>query len=195
MSPVNARCHIPGLLALAALLTACAAPPGEPPSCDMSRLVELSAKRLDISRQVALAKWDSDHPVADPPGDPREAQVIAAAAQEAAEHGVAPEQANAFFADQIEASKLVQIGLIAQWRRSGGAPLEPRADLRTQLRPALDTLRPALIDALKSAERDRSRAGCKRCVADAAATYAEAHRLSALLALGLDRGLARVCGD
>ncbi|SIR71217.1 chorismate mutase [Pseudacidovorax sp. RU35E] len=195
MSPAIAGYRIPGLLALAALLTACAAPSGEPPSCDVSRLVELGAKRLDISRQVALAKWDSGHPVADPPGDPREAQVIAAAAQEAAEHGVAPERANAFFADQIEASKLIQIGLIAQWHRSGGAPREPRADLRTALRPALDMLRPALIDALKSAEPYRGRADCKRCVADATAAYADAHRLPALFAVGLDRGLARVCGD
>ncbi|WP_295380764.1 chorismate mutase [uncultured Pseudacidovorax sp.] len=195
MSPVNAGCHVPGLLAFAALLTACAAPPGEPSNCDVSRLVELSAKRLDISRQVALAKWDSGHPVADPPGDPREAQVIAAAAQEAAARGVAPEQANAFFADQIEASKLIQIGLIAQWHRTGGAPREPRADLRTELRPTLDTLRPALIDALKLAEPYRGRADCTRCVADATAAYADAHLLPSLFAVGLDRGLARVCGD
>ncbi len=188
------RC-IPGLLTLSTLLTACAAPPAPVPDCDVSRLVEVSSARLDISRQVALAKWDSGHPVADPPGDPREAQVIAAATQEATERGVASEQASAFFADQIEASKLIQIGLIAQWRRSGAAPMEPRADLRTQLRPALDALRPALIDALKAAEKYRGRLDCKRCVADAAAAHVDAHRMSALFALGLDRGMARVCGN
>lgn len=183
-----------GLLALSALMSACAAPQAGP-ACDISRLVELSAVRLDISRQVALAKWDNGYPVADPPDDPREAQVIAAAGQQAAERGVSSELARAFFADQIEASKLIQIALIAEWRRSDAAPPGNRMDLSAQLRPALDRLRPALIDALKSAQPYRGTSECTRCVARATADYARANRLPTLFALGLDRGLARVCGD
>ena len=42
-------------------------------------LVETSARRLVLAKQVALAKWDSRVPVEDPT---REAQVITAAAKE-----------------------------------------------------------------------------------------------------------------
>jgi chorismate mutase len=157
--------------------------------------VELSASRLEISRQVALTKWDSGFPVADPPGDPREQQVIAAAAALAAERGVSTELASAFFSDQIEASKLIQIALIASWRRAGEAPSEPRADLSGQLRPALDQLRPMFIDELKATRRLREATDCRSRLAIAAADRARSYRLTPLFSVALDRGLARVCAD
>ena len=175
-------------------LASCATSQPAPPS-DFSRLVDLSAARLEISRQVALSKWDSGFPVADPPGDPREQQVIAAAAAEAATRGVSPELASAFFADQIEASKLIQIALITRWRRAGEAPTEPRADLSAQLRPALDRLRPMFIDELKATQGLREATGCKGRLANATADLARARHLEALFVIALDRGLARVCGD
>ena len=42
----------------------------------LQRLVEVSARRLAIAEQIALAKWDSGTPVEDAP---REAHVIATA--------------------------------------------------------------------------------------------------------------------
>ena len=74
------------------------------PSTSFTQIIELSAKRLDISRQVALTKWDTGQPVADPPQDPREQQVIAAASDEAGKRGLSKDLAAAFFSDQIEAS-------------------------------------------------------------------------------------------
>lgn len=165
------------------------------PSQDFSKLVELSAIRLDISRKVALTKWDTNQPIADPPNDPREKQVIAAAADEAVRLGLSGDLASAFFADQIEASKLVQVALMAEWRRAGQAPAEPRADLKTELRPALDQLRSRFIGELMATQRLREAPDCKTRVANAARTHAQAHRLSPLYAIALDRGLARVCGD
>ena len=165
------------------------------PSQDFSKLVELSATRLDISRKVALTKWDTSQPIADPPNDPREKQVIAAAADEAARLGLSSDLASAFFADQIEASKLVQVELMAEWRRAGKAPTDPRADLKTELRPALDRLRSQFIGELIATQRLRDASNCRTGLAHAAQKHAQAHRLSPLYAIALDRGLARVCGD
>ena len=160
-----------------------------------SALVALSAARLDLSRQVALTKWDSRQPVADPPGDPREREVVAAAAQEAGARGLPGELVTAFFTDQIEASKLVQFALMARWRREGGAPAEPRADLRNDLRPALDRLRPRFIDELVATRSLRERPDCRERLTHATARHVDAHGLSPLFAIGLDRGLARVCAE
>ncbi len=183
-----------GMTAACMFLASCAAAQPAPPS-DFSRIVDLSAARLEISRQVALTKWDSGFPVADPPGDPREQQVIAAAAAEAAKRGVSPELASAFFADQIEASKLIQIALMTSWRRAGEAPTEPRADLSGQLRPALDRLRPMFIEELKTTQRLRESPECKSRLANATADLARARHMTPLFVVALDRGLARVCGD
>ncbi|MGJ7491429.1 chorismate mutase [Variovorax sp. ZT4R33] len=189
-----ARCLSASVIPACVFLASCATARSDPPS-DFARLVDLSAARLEISRQVALTKWDSGFPVADPPGDPREQQVIAAAAAEAANRGVSPELASAFFADQIEASKLVQIALMTRWRRAGEAPAEPRADLSGQLRPALDRLRPMFIDELKAAQRLREAPDCRTRLANATADLARARQMAPLFVTALDRGLARVCGD
>ncbi|MCU4119012.1 chorismate mutase [Variovorax sp. N23] len=188
------RGHFFGVIAVCVFLASCANAQPAPPS-DFSRLVDLSAARLEISRQVALTKWDSGFPVADPPGDPREQQVIAAAAAEAAKRGVSPELAGAFFADQIEASKLIQIALMTSWRRAGEAPTEPRADLSGQLRPALDRLRPMFIEELKATQRLRESPECRSRLANATADLARIRHMTPLFVVALDRGLARVCGD
>ncbi|MEP6722460.1 MAG: chorismate mutase [Variovorax sp.] len=165
------------------------------PSQDFSTLVDLSATRLDISRKVALTKWDTNQPIADPPQDPREKQVIAAAADEAVRLGLSGDLASAFFADQIEASKLVQVELMAEWQRAGQAPTDPRADLKAELRPALDRLRSRFIGELIATRRLRDTPDCRTRLAQATRKHAEVHRLNALYAIALDRGLARVCGD
>jgi chorismate mutase len=176
------------------VLLACASDAhGPDPGTGFSQLVAMSAARLDLSRQVALTKWDTGQPVEDPPGDPREGQVVAAAAREADDRGLAHDVAVAFFTDQIEASKLVQFALMAEWRRGGRAPAETRADLRSELRPALDRLRPRFIDELIAIRSLRARPDCRRQLADATARHAAAHRLPPLYAIALDRGLARVC--
>jgi chorismate mutase len=166
-----------------------------PSSKDFSTLVELSATRLHISRRVALTKWDTRQPVADPPQDPRENQVIAAAAEEAARSGLPSRLASAFFADQIEASKLVQFELMAEWQRAASAPVEPRADLKAELRPARDALRSQFIGELIATQSLRGAPDCRRQVAQATRAHAEMHRLGPLYAIALDRGLARVCSE
>jgi chorismate mutase len=101
----------------------------------------------------------------------------------------------AFFADQIEASKLIQFSLMANWRRAGQAPSEPRAGLKTELRPALDQLRSQFIDELLATQQLRQAPDCKINLAKAISSYVDRHSLTALQAIALDRGLASVCGD
>jgi len=165
------------------------------PARDFTALVELSAKRLSISRSVALTKWDTRQPVADPPNDPREKEVIAAAVNAAQRGNVPTELAAAFFSDQIEASKLMQFALMAEWQRAGTAPPERRADLKTELRPALDDLRDRFIEELAATQVLRDVPACRSNLARTTKAYAQSRRLGTLEAIALDRGLARVCGD
>jgi chorismate mutase len=85
----------------------------------LQSLVETSARRLDIARQVALAKWDDGAAVEDAP---REAKVIANAVKDGSAVGLEPASVERFFRAQIEANKIVQYSLLADWRRSGRAP-------------------------------------------------------------------------
>ena len=183
-------------LALAVLATSVAATHAQVSErSDFGELIALAAARLQISRQVALTKWETRERVADPPGDPREQAVIDAAAAEALRMGLPANTASAFFADQIEASKLTQYALVAEWSRAGIAPAGEKVDLKTVLRPALDLLRPRFIEAMLATRALRTRSGCFSQLANETAAYAQAHRMVPLDALALDRGLARVCGE
>ncbi len=153
-------------------------------------LIDMTATRLHIARQVALAKWDTRKPVEDLP---REAKVIAAAADEARALGVPATLATHFFSDQIEANKLVQYGLLAQWQREGRAPDERRVDLAKDIRPELDKLQQAFIRALADTTALRAQPDCNAQLARATQDYVSRHSLDALYAIAMDRALARVC--
>lgn len=70
------------------------------------------------------------------PGDLRPATVA---------HKLDPDDVPELIAAQIEANKLVQYGLIAQWHAAGKAPDTPRPDLAKQIRPQLDELQNRLL--------------------------------------------------
>jgi chorismate mutase len=78
-------------------------------------LVETSARRLFLAKQVALAKWDSQAPVED---TAREAEVITAAIKDGESRGLDRTSVSHFFSAQIEANKLVQYMLLADWNRA-----------------------------------------------------------------------------
>ena len=52
----------------------------------------------------------------------REAQVVRAAVASAKEKGLSEQFISTFFGAQIEANKLIQCSLLAEWRRRGRAP-------------------------------------------------------------------------
>src|SRR6516165_6702286 len=124
----------------------------------LQRLVETSARRILIAEQVALAKWDSGAPVED---TSREDHVIGSATQAGESRGLDPTSVSNFFRAQIEANKLVQYSLLADWRREGRAPDHTPVDLATTIRRELDEVDKALIAELAESKVIRARASCR----------------------------------
>ncbi|MDH0304166.1 MULTISPECIES: chorismate mutase [unclassified Pseudomonas] len=124
-------------------LSGCASP--APPTPALGHLLDTLERRLDLAEAVALHKWDRQQPVQ---ASVREAQVLASVRQAAPSHQLAPARAEAFFADQMEANKLLQYHLLDSWHLARQAPNLPRRDLSHDIRPALDHLQDQLLDAL-----------------------------------------------
>jgi len=155
-------------------------------------LVETSVRRLDIVEQVAFAKWDSKAKVEDAP---REAQVIMGAVKEGESAGLDSTFVANFFKAQIEANKVVQYGLLADWYRAGGAPAHGPANLTTGIRPKLDRLQTELVGELVATVSTRARASCGADIAMAIGKYLSTHKHDPALSrkLALDRALAAAC--
>jgi chorismate mutase len=83
--------------------------------------------------------------------------------------------------------------LIAQWRRSGAAPDEPRPDLKRDVRPELDRLQEELVRELAATRALREDPEGATMLATAVAAYAKERGLDTLSVIALDRALARVC--
>ena len=158
----------------------------------MRQLVETSAQRLVIAEQVALAKWDSGIPVEDPS---REAHVIASATEAGEEQGLAGETVSKFFRAQIEANKLVQYSLLAEWRRAGKAPSHKPVNLADTIRPELDQLETELIVELTKTKMIRASSSCGTETAKEVGKYVSAHKdtFTQLEAIALDRAMAGAC--
>ncbi|WP_158791669.1 chorismate mutase [Granulicella sp. L60] len=157
-------------------------------------LVTTSARRLAIAQQVALSKWDSGAAVEDAP---REAQVILGSVKAGEARGIDSALATKFFKAQIEANKVVQYSLLADWRRSGSAPAHAHIDLVGVIRPELDQVQTQLIAELADTTEMRSSANCQVAMADAVGKYLADHRkeTSKLTEIALDRALSESCAD
>jgi chorismate mutase len=155
-------------------------------------LVETSARRLVIAEQVALAKWDSGAAVEDAP---RETQVIMGAVKDGASRGLDPTSVSSFFKAQIEANKMVQYSLLADWHRSGKAPAHAPINLVATIRPELDKVQTALIAELGDTATIRTSTTCPADVAKAVRKYVSLHKddVGPLRAIALDRALAATC--
>ena len=156
----------------------------------LQRLVETSAQRLVIAEQVALAKWDNGTPVEDAS---REAVVFASAVRAAESRGLDQTTVANFFRAQIEANKLVQYSLLAEWRRIGKAPDHKPVNLANTIRPELDEVDAALIAELEESAAIRASASCHANIAKAVGGYVSAHTNSPLKAIALDRALGTAC--
>jgi chorismate mutase len=158
----------------------------------LQRLVGASAQRLVIAEQVALAKWDSGTPVED---TSREAQVIASAIREGESRGLDQASVSNFFRAQIEANKLVQYSLLAEWRRVGKVPNHTPVNLANTIRPQLDQVQTTLIAELAETVVIRANASCRTDIAKAVGKYVSAHKdsFSAPEAIALDRAMAATC--
>ena len=154
--------------------------------------METSARRLAIAEQVALAKWDNGAPVEDAS---REDHIIVSAIKAGRSRGLDPTSVSNFFRAEIEANKLVQYSLLAEWRREGKAPDHAPVDLGRTIRPELDEVDKALITELEESTDIRASASCRIEIAKAAGKYVSAHKnsLGPLKAIALDRALAAAC--
>jgi chorismate mutase len=111
-------------------------------------LIGLVGERLRLMQAVSESKWNSGAPVED---EAREERLIAGVVTLAPSYGLDPRQAAAFFRAQIEAAKCVESALIARWAAEKAAPFAAPADLQAEIRPRLDRLTPALLEALAAA--------------------------------------------
>jgi chorismate mutase len=186
-------------LAIAAIFTASAlsiagidAARAQSATDQLQALVDASASRLDIAEQVALAKWDVHGAVED---TLREAQVIAGAVRDGVSRGLDGTAVASFFRAQIEANKLVQYALLAQWHRNGGAPAHASVDLATDIRPRLDQLQLTLVSELANTASLRASEACPVALTKAVQTHLAArhHSVGPLSVIALDRALAATC--
>jgi chorismate mutase len=155
-------------------------------------LVQTSAQRLQIAEKVALAKWYSGASVEDAS---REVEVIQKAVKDGAGAGLESAQVEGFFKAQIEANKLIQYSLLAEWQRQGQAPEQAGANLVKEIRPQLDEIEKQLIEELKQSAGARSAKTCPADVAKAVAEYLDSRKLKTDSREGaaLDRAMASAC--
>jgi chorismate mutase len=156
----------------------------------LQSLVKTSARRLAIAEQVALAKWDSGTAVEDVP---REAQVITGAVKVGESKGLDEASVSSFFRAQIEANKLVQYSLLADWRRAGKSPTHEPINLLNTIRPELDQVQTDLITELADTTAMRASKTCRAEIAEAVGKYVSAHHSGTLQAIALDRSMAAAC--
>ncbi|MET9315537.1 chorismate mutase [Kribbella sp. NPDC003505] len=140
-------------------------------------LSELVAQRILIGDDVAASKYFSGKPVDDPV---REQQILEAVRASAVRLGIDPDSTAAFFRAQIEASKVVQRGLLAYWAAHPGKAPTTGPDLNV-IRERLDTLTTQLLAELVRVD-DLRQAGlrCDISLAIANAATAAHHHLDGL---------------
>jgi chorismate mutase len=157
-------------------------------------LVRTSAQRLAIGRLVAFAKWDSGSRVTDAS---REEQVISSAITEGESYHLDRAFVTNFFRAQIEANKLVQYSLLADWHRAGKAPAHKPIDLSGVIRPQLDELQTVLVRELANTSDIRANPKCPEYVAKAIGKYLAEREQDpdSLERIALDRALAATCAE
>lgn len=151
------------LLVLAGFLAAAMALPrparaGADFAESLKALVEASADRLTLAHTVALSKWDSGAPVED---GGREAVVIMAAISQGEAMGLERLWVAGVVRAQIEANKMVQYGLLADWSRGAAVPRHEPVDLVHDVRPQLDAIQKTMMAALAGVAPMRARKTCR----------------------------------
>ncbi|MFE7503778.1 gamma subclass chorismate mutase AroQ [Promicromonospora sp. NPDC057488] len=112
-------------------------------------MVGISAQRVLLADQVAVAKFGTDSSIEE---TGRERRVLDDAVARAAEAGVSRQGVLEFFRAQIEASEFIQRGLRDPWAWSPGLAPTRHPDLAIEVRPGLDRMTVALIDHLAATE-------------------------------------------
>lgn len=166
-----------------------AAQPADPPNRAVDVLIELTRARLATADDVAAAKWGTPTPIDDPA---REAHVYRQMAALGAAHGVSADRITSVFVGQIEASKLIQHGLHAQWRVVPTSAPTTRPDL-TAVRPVIDGLGVAIVNQLATHRTLLHGKACGAAVADGAIQVIRRTHADPLHGAALLRAVAPLC--
>ncbi|PRF55411.1 chorismate mutase [Burkholderia multivorans] len=155
----------------------------------LTNLVALASQRLALAEPVARWKWANRQPIED---RPREAALLAAVEQRAAQAGLDASFARTFFEDQIAASKDVQNALFATWRATRPPEGTP-PDLATSTRPALDRLTQKMLAGLAQVAPLRDAPDCQARLARSIANWKALTRYDSSRTPALDTALSHVC--
>ena len=109
------------------------------------QLATLIDARLAIVTEVALAKWNTQAAIEDPV---REQALLQSLRERAAGLGLAPNVVDRFFGAQIDAAKVLQRELFAQWRREQRGQFTAVADLARDIRPEIDRVTGHMLEQL-----------------------------------------------
>ncbi|MFD0362191.1 gamma subclass chorismate mutase AroQ [Nocardia sp. GCM10030253] len=167
----------------------------EPPARSLDRLVELVADRLDTADAVAAAKWATalqlgTQPSIDDPG--REAKVYDDMARLGAERDLPENWIKQVFFGQIEASKIVQRGLVVRWRFDPAAAPAAPPDL-SKVRPEIDRLNVDIVDQLAARRDELAARDCAERLAPSVFGVLSSGRVDALHQAALVRAATTLC--
>ncbi|MEU9397313.1 chorismate mutase [Streptomyces sp. NPDC048324] len=186
--------HRAVLTAAAALLavsgTAAAASADGRHSADgLLPVAALAADRLATADLVAAAKWGTDSPIDDPA---REQQVLDTVAAQARQIGADPDEMRRVFRDQIEANKLVQRALFAEWTAHPDRAPTTKPDLNV-VRATINRINTDLARSLADTTPERVSPNCgPELLVAAVEVHHEKHQ-DLLHTTALARSLAHIC--
>lgn len=157
----------------------------------LMNVIAQASQRLVLADTVARYKWLKSQDITDVP---RENALLDNVTQRSPGFGVDPQFARTFFRDQIEANKLVQQGLISDWRLT---PPPPQAvpDLASSIRPQLDQLTTTLLTSLARVQSLRQADDCPVRLAHSLAEWRRLNNSDSLHEQALQRALAHLCAS
>ncbi|WP_280272434.1 gamma subclass chorismate mutase AroQ [Nocardia wallacei] len=167
----------------------------EVPTAAPDPLVNLVLERLNTADAVAAAKWSTATRTGQPPviDDPaREAEVYDSMATAGARLDLPESWVRQVFQGQIEANKLVQRGLHAEWRFQPGAAPATAPDLAA-VRPVIDRVNGEILGQLAAARATLSGPACAQRLAAAVAPVVTSGEVDVLHAAALARASAALC--
>lgn len=108
-------------------------------------MVELMAQRLELSSEVAWAKFVSGAPIHDPG---RESQILEQMVAIGRDMGLSKSDVEAFFESQMAASRQVQEEWVSRWNAGHDRPNLQPTDLATSIRPRINIVSGSMLVSL-----------------------------------------------
>ncbi|MEU6145371.1 chorismate mutase [Streptomyces sp. NPDC047081] len=161
------------------------------PADALQPVAALAAERLATADLVAAAKFGTDSPIDDPA---REQVVLDTVAAQAQQIGADPEEIRRIFRDQIEANKLVQRGLYAEWTAHPDQAPTTKPDLNV-VRQTINRINTDLVQSLADTTPQRTALTCRPELAVAVIEVHHQKHPDLLHTRALVRSLASVCQD